>query len=58
MRLFRIEVDLKTGERIVIDQSLYQGLDDSFLVLDAAEIPPEGFKRIKELPLGNEGEQR
>ncbi len=56
MNLFRIEVDVKTGERIVINQSLYQGVDDSILVLDAGETPPEGFKETKELPMQNQGD--
>jgi len=44
--LQRFEVNVRTGERTVIDQKAYKNDADEVLVLDAGESAPEGFKEF------------
>lgn len=44
MVLTRIECNILTGEREVIDQTAYRNSDGAVLILDSIEPTPEGFE--------------
>lgn len=50
MNLSRTEIDLETGQRIVIEQNAYKGVGGDILVLDVGVSAPAGYVQIFELP--------
>lgn len=50
MNLFRTEIDVETGQRIVIEQSAYKGAVGDVIVLDVGVSAPAGYVQIIELP--------
>lgn len=51
MNLFRTEIDVETGQRIVIEQSAYKGSGGDVIVLDVGVSAPAGYVQIIELPV-------
>ncbi len=50
MNLSRTEIDLETGQQVVIQQSAYKGADGDVIVLDVGVSAPAGYVQIFELP--------
>lgn len=47
----RIEVNVATGERSVIDQQAYIGEEGDIIVLDSSDPSPDGYEE-HEIPVG------
>lgn len=44
--MFRVEIDIITGEKTVIGQSLYEGPDGELIAVDEGTEAPEGFTKV------------
>lgn len=50
MNLSRTEIDLETGQHVVIQQNAYKGVEGDVIVLDVGVSAPAGYVQIFELP--------
>lgn len=50
MAFTRTELNLATGERVIINQVAYSNAAGDVVIIDEGETPPSGYSQVSELP--------